>query len=184
MSPDRRSLIRTFTLTLLAFLVLASTAYGISSSQLKVTRIQEHQLHDDTGTLRFFRHHGWLLNPRHRETRDWAVGAIEAARHRIPVLRTRLARTRSRLRPSFAHLAGWVCIHSREAAWHANTGNGFYGGRQMTYGWAGRVQNAALLTPTKQIAAAEAEAATHGWSYSWMRGQWPNTFPPCAGLFA
>lgn len=138
----------------------------------------------DVGTMRFFRHHGWLLNPRHRETRDWAVGAIEVARHRIPVVKARLARTRARLQPPLGHLAGWVCIHSREGAWNAQTGNGFYGGLQMTYGWAGRVQNAALLSPAQQIAAAEAEASEHGWSYQWMQSQWPNTFPPCAGLFA
>lgn len=75
-------------------------------------------------------------------------------------------------------------MHSREGAWNANTGNGYFGGLQMTYGWAGRVTNAALLTPAEQIAAAEAEASEHGWSYSWMQSQWPATFPPCAGLFA
>jgi hypothetical protein len=173
---------RRLTLTMLASLVLAPCAYGISSSELQ--RDQERQLHIDTGTLRFFRHHGWLLDPRHRETRDWALGAIEAARHRIPAFRARLARTRARLRPPPGHVAGWACIQRREAGWNANTGNGFYGGLQMTYGWAGRVQNAALLTPAEQMAAAEAEAAEHRWSYSWMRSQWPNTFPPCAGLFA
>ncbi|HEV7639315.1 MAG TPA: hypothetical protein VGO39_00425 [Gaiellaceae bacterium] len=174
---------RRLTVTMLASFVLAPCAYGVSSSELKHVRIHERQLQVDTGTLRFFRNHGWLLDPRHRETRDWAVGAIEVARHRIPVVRARLARLRARLRPA-GHVAGWSCIQSREARWNANTGNGFYGGLQMTYGWAGRVRNAALLTPAAQIAVAEAEASEHGWSYAWMRGQWPNTYPPCAGLFA
>jgi hypothetical protein len=175
---------RRLTLTMLASCVLAPCAYGFSSSELESARIQERQLHVDTGTLRFFRHHGWLLDPRHRETRDWAIGAIEVARHRIPVFRARLARARARLQPQPGHVAGWSCIQSREAAWHANTGNGYYGGLQMTYGWAGRVRNAALLTPAEQIAVAEAEAAEHGWSYGWMRSQWPNAYPACAGLFA
>ncbi|MDX6451610.1 MAG: Transglycosylase-like domain [Gaiellaceae bacterium] len=168
---------------MLASLVLAPCAYGISSREVLRDRDQEHQLHVDTGTMKFFRHHGWLLDPRHRETRDWALGAIEAARHRIPVLRARLARARSRLRPPPGHRAGWVCIHSGEAAWNADTGNGFYGGLQMSYGWAGRVRNAAVLTPAEQMAVAEAEAAEHGWGDGWMRSQWPNTYPRCAGLF-
>jgi hypothetical protein len=169
----------------LASFVLAQYAYGGAASVLRDDRVQERQLRADTGTLRFFRHHGWLLDPRHRETRDWAVGAIEVARHRIPVFRARLARARARLRPQPGHVAGWSCIHNREAAaWSANTGNGYYGGLQLSYGWAGRVRNAALLTPAEQMAVAEAEAAGHGWSEPWMRGQWPNTYPPCAGLFA
>lgn len=86
-------------------------------------------------------------------------------------------------KPVLGHLSGWLCIHSREGAWTAQTGNGYYGGLQMTYGWAGRVGNAALLSPAQQMSAAEAEAALHGWSYDWMQHQWPNTFPPCAGFF-
>ena len=53
----------------------------------------------------------------------------------------------------------------------------------MSYGWMGVVGNAALLSPARQMALAEQVAAQHGWSYSWMAGQWPNTYPPCAGLF-
>jgi hypothetical protein len=148
-----------FFLPPLASFVLAQYAYGGAASVPRDDRVQERQLRVDTGTLRFFRHHGWLLDPRHRETRDWAVGAIEVARR--------------------------SCIHNREAAaWSANTGNGYYGGLQLSYGWAGRVRNAALLTPAEQIAVAEAEAARHRWSEPWMRGQWPNTYPPCARLFA
>lgn len=98
-------------------------------------------------------------------------------------MRRELAQTREALRP-LGHLSGWICIHQREGAWDADTGNNYYGGLQMTYGWAGRVTNAALLSPGQQIAAAEAEASEHGWSYSWMQSQWPRTFPPCAGLFA
>jgi hypothetical protein len=158
---------RRLTLTMLASFVLAPCAYAISS-QLKHVRAHERQPHVD---------------PRQRATHLRAVGAIEAARQRVPVFRARLARARARVRPQPGHLAGWSCIHSREADWSANTGNGFYGGLQMSYGWAGRVQNAALLAPTEQIAIAEAEAAEHGWSYAWMRSQWPNTFPRCAGLF-
>ena len=29
------------------------------------------------------------------------------------------------------HEVGWRCIHSYEGGWHANTGNGYYGGLQL-----------------------------------------------------
>jgi hypothetical protein len=35
----------------------------------------------------------------------------------------------------------------------------------------------------EQMWKAENVSAQHGFSYSWMRGQWPNTFPPCASHF-
>lgn len=82
-----------------------------------------------------------------------------------------------------SHEAGWECIHSREGAWDADTGNGYHGGLQMSYGWAGRVGDAAQLSPSEQMAIADAEAREHGYSYGWMASQWPNTFPPCAGYF-
>jgi hypothetical protein len=87
------------------------------------------------------------------------------------------------LPPLPAHYSGWICIHNREGAWDAQTGNGYYGGLQMTYGWMGVVGNAAKLSPLQQMWAAERVAARYGFSYSFMSGQWPNTFPPCAGYF-
>ena len=90
---------------------------------------------------------------------------------------------RLRPKPQVSHQAGWLCIHSREGAWNANTGNGYYGGLQMTYGWMGQVIRADLLTPMQQMAAAEGGYWKSGYSDAWMRGQWPNTYPPCAHLF-
>ena len=84
---------------------------------------------------------------------------------------------------SIPHYSGWLCIHSREGAWNANTGNGFYGGLQMTYGWMGLVTRADLLSPAQQMRAAETGYRRSGYSDSWMRGQWPQTYPPCARLF-
>jgi hypothetical protein len=84
-----------------------------------------------------------------------------------------------------AHWRGWLCIHSREGAWNADTGNGFYGGLQMTYNWMGVIRGkASWYSPLKQMWAAERVSARYGFSWSWLRGQWPNTYPPCAGLFA
>lgn len=83
--------------------------------------------------------------------------------------------------PSILHRALWLCIHSREGAWNAQTGNGFYGGLQMTYGWDGLVRNAALLSPIAQMRAAETGYRRSGYSRAWLEGQWPNTSPPCLG---
>lgn len=80
------------------------------------------------------------------------------------------------------HLNLWLCIHAREGAWTAATGNGYYGGLQMSYGWEGLVTNAALLSPYRQMAAAEKGYVRHGYSRTWLFHQWPRTAPPCSGL--
>lgn len=80
------------------------------------------------------------------------------------------------------HAAGWICIHNLEGAWNANTGNGYFGGLQAHYDWYG-VARMDLLSPGQQMWHAEHVAAANGFSYSFMQGQWPNTFPPCAGYF-
>ncbi len=76
------------------------------------------------------------------------------------------------------HQALWLCIHSREGAWNANTGNGYLGGLQMTPGWGG-VARPDLLSPAAQMALAERQYRASGYSVSWLEGQWPNTSPPC-----
>ena len=123
------------------------------------------------------------------------LGMMTKARNRWKALAERLRAgsprhpltvgQRSRVSPSASipHESGWLCIHSREGAWNANTGNGFYGGLQMTYGWMGLVTRADLLSPAQQMRAAETGYRRSGYSDSWMRGQWPNTYPPCAGRF-
>jgi hypothetical protein len=94
-----------------------------------------------------------------------------------------LAAIRARAHPAVGHLSGWLCIHHGEGAWNSQTGNGYYGGLQMTYGWMGLVANAALLSPSQQMAAAETGYRRSGYSHAWLSGQWPNTYPPCAGYF-
>lgn len=84
-----------------------------------------------------------------------------------------------------AHLQGWLCIHGREGAWYSNTGNGFYNGLQMTWGWGPLVGDPNNYTPLQVMQAAESEYARQPSTLRdrWMRGQWPNTYPPCASLF-
>jgi hypothetical protein len=80
------------------------------------------------------------------------------------------------------HYNGWNCIHSREGPWDANTGNGYYGGLQAHYDWYG-VARMDLLSPLQQMWHAENTYQNSGYSSAWLHGQWPNTYPPCAGFF-
>lgn len=83
--------------------------------------------------------------------------------------------------PVVAHYALWMCIHSGEGAWNANTGNGYLGGLQMTPGWGG-VARPDLLTPYQQMALAEGQYRASHYSTAWLGQQWPNTSPPCLSL--
>lgn len=53
----------------------------------------------------------------------------------------------------------------------------------MSEGWMGVVYHANLLSPMRQMRLAEHVALLHGFSYSFMKQQWPNTYPPCINLF-
>jgi len=90
----------------------------------------------------------------------------------------RLAITRSRP----PHYAGWICIHNLEGSWD-DDGAPYYGGLQMSEGWMGVVHHANHLSSIEQMWLAERVSARYGFSYSFMKGQWPNTFPPCANYF-
>ena len=89
--------------------------------------------------------------------------------------------TSSRL---LTHRSLWLCIHRGEGSWDSATGNGFYGGLQMTSPW-GRgayyVYRADLLSPAMQMRKAELGYRASGYSTAWLEGQWPNTSPPCLG---
>jgi hypothetical protein len=84
-----------------------------------------------------------------------------------------------------AHYTQWLCIHHFEGAWNANTGNGYYGGLQMdygfmsTYGWSllKLKGTADRWTPLEQMQVAErAYASGRGFN------PWPNTARYCGLL--
>jgi hypothetical protein len=77
-----------------------------------------------------------------------------------------------------SHEQMWLCIHSKEGPWNANTGNGYYGGLQMTSGWGG-VARPDLLSPYQQMQLAETGYAQSGYSLGWIRQQWPNSSYGC-----
>jgi hypothetical protein len=117
----------------------------------------------------------------HKQHLSVYANRLEASLKRLSKLRRLLVQNPYAGLPP--HAQGWLCIHNLEGAWNAQTGNGYYGGLQMTYGWMGLVQNAALMSPSAQMWAAETGLKANGYSSSWLAGQWPNTYPPCAGYF-
>ena len=116
----------------------------------------------ENGSAMFLEWRVWL-------TRQWHARDLIRAQAALVVL----------TRPP--HYAGWLCIHRLEGSWQ-DDGAPYYGGLQMHEGWGG-VYHANLISPLAQMWLAEREAAKNGFSYAYMKGQWPNTFPPCAGHF-
>jgi hypothetical protein len=111
-------------------------------------------------------------------------GRVKFDLWRMRVDRRTIAEARARLRARvIAHRTLWLCIHSREGAWDANTGNGYFGGLQMTAGWFGGPGHLASSDPPAvQMRAAEVQYRASGYSIAWLEGQWPNTSPPCMSL--
>lgn len=79
------------------------------------------------------------------------------------------------------HYASWLCIHAGEGSWTANTGNGFYGGLQMDYGFQ-QTYGPELLrskgtadhwSPLEQMWVAERAYRSRGFY------PWPNTARAC-----
>ena len=100
---------------------------------------------------------------REKVARRW----IRAARYRIS-------------HPPIPHLRLWVCIHNHEGAWNDNTGNGYYGGLQMTSPWGKGdyyVYRADMLTPYQQMQKAETGYRENGYSRAWLEQQWYH--PDC-----
>lgn len=114
------------------------------------------------------------------DARIAAAAAARAARE--------AARARATAGP--AHLAGWLCIHNGRGPGYPHEGTGwnpsheYSGPLQMGGGWGGYPVSDWNALPEEQVYEdAEVVAAAHGFDYSWMAGQWPRTFPPCADLF-
>lgn len=80
------------------------------------------------------------------------------------------------------HYTAWLCIHRGEGSWTAATGNGYYGGLQMDYGFMSSYGGSLLRskgtannwTPLEQMWVAEK-------AYESGRGfyPWPNTARAC-----
>jgi Transglycosylase-like domain len=90
--------------------------------------------------------------------------------------------TRAKLQPRIKYLSAWLCIHAGEGAWNANTGNGYYGGLQMDYGFMSTYGGHLLRskgtadnwTPAEQMMVAERAHDSGRGFYPW-----PNTARKC-----
>lgn len=95
--------------------------------------------------------------------------------------------------PQIGHEQGWRCITNGAhpgSPGDPHEGNGYNGSYAgplgMTTPWSGHYPPGGdwvHSSVSAVYAIAEREAAKHRWSYSWMQGQWPRTFPPCAHYF-
>lgn len=133
-------------------------------------------LHHGNTTLRFLAHNRNVGTKRSRK-------AVRRSAHYLVYYGYKqIHQANSRLLPP--HYYGWICIHENEAAW--NDANApYYGGLQMSWNWMKSVPggDAGKLDPLVQIWIAERVSAKQGFTYKWMKGQWPNTYPPCASYF-
>lgn len=79
----------------------------------------------------------------------------------------------------------WACIHSHEGDWNANTGNGYYGGLQMDYGFM-QSYGAEFLdkwgTADNWPVWAQVTAATRARDSGRGYSPWPNTARMCGLL--
>lgn len=86
------------------------------------------------------------------------------------------------VREPVGNVANWTCIHSHEAAWNADTGNGYHGGLQMDWSFMRAYGRDMLLrygaaaeawTPRDQMVVAERARKTRGYY------PWPQTARMC-----
>lgn len=89
-----------------------------------------------------------------------------------------------------AHYRGWYCITNGAYPGAHHEGNGyngsFTGPLGMTTPWMGHYPPGRDWVHSDVVAVyriAEKESVQQGFSYAWMKGQWPNTYPPCASFF-
>jgi hypothetical protein len=76
----------------------------------------------------------------------------------------------------------FLCIHSHEGSWSANTGNGYYGGLQMDYGFQrtyGREFLAAFGTADNWPPWMQITVAIRAYLSGRGFGPWPNTSRLC-----
>jgi hypothetical protein len=88
------------------------------------------------------------------------------------------------------HYRGWSCITNGAYPGAPHEGNGYAGSYSgplgMTTPWMGYRPPGRDWVHSRIVDVywiAERVSARQGFSWSWMKGQWPNTFPPCARWF-
>lgn len=160
----------------------------LNDSRIGTTRTELlAQVAHSQSVISFFtiRHH-WMVAPRHSSCLrvPWQT-TCRRARAELAAHRWLLDRAQARLLPN--HYDGWACITNGAYAGAPHEGNGvngaYAGPLGMTNPWAGHSGDWVNMEPASVYAIAETVAAKHRFSDSWMRGQWPETYPPCSGYF-
>jgi hypothetical protein len=178
----RRATVLT-TITVAALIVGPTTAQAVErvkcSSKAKVSTqlwCGKENVRRGTTTLRFLNHNKKAGTKKSRHSLK------RSGKYLVRYGNNHIRQATTRNRPP--HYYGWLCIHSREGAWN-DPNAPYYGGLQMSYNWMNAVPggDAGKLPAMQQMWIAERVSAQHGFSYSWMKGQWPNTYPPCASYF-
>ena len=176
---SRRSVIVLLTV-FLGLLVFAMTAKGALAAILGLGNLEPHRGDGHTrvlgrGQIRFdgAGPERWAL--RFRRERELTQRLLRRLAHQRYVILHR--RDLASAVPSWLSDA-FMCIHSHEGAWDANTGNGYYGGLQFGYSewqrFGGRyAARADLASPAEQIAAAVSYWHVAGFA------PWPNTARMC-----
>jgi hypothetical protein len=112
---------------------------------------------------------------------EWWAWKWQQERRQVLELRARL---HARLEPIIQLAIDFLCVHTGEGSWTANTGNGYYGGLQFnldfmrTYGarYLAAHGTADNWEPAEQIATAIVAHTTRGFT------PWPNTARRCGLL--
>jgi Transglycosylase-like domain len=155
----------------------ASTANAQSLEEREHT--QELVLKHAKDVVRFWKHHPKVY------ARHWKFASKDAHFHRqqIKWIRRELKETRHFLhaqvqtQTASVYDPAFMCIHKYEGAWDANTGNGYYGGLQMDYGFMTSYGSSLLhskgtadhWTPSEQIRVAQIARDSGRGYYPWPR---------------
>lgn len=173
----------------LVILVAVAALLGVAPASAQL--VAHHPAHAtvrqiESSQKQNLKHARFLCNYGRNATRRWGC-------HARKWLKRELNETEAVLHPpvtASSHYQGWACITNGATPKSAHEGNGYNGlytgWLGMTTPWAGHYPPGRDWVHSSQAAVyaiAEEVAALHHWDYYWMQGQWPRTFPPCAGYF-
>lgn len=138
----------------------------------------------------YYRERSWyyqdrIFQPRHRS--NFNPERVKSCKYALWVAKSwqHTARALRRTYENPPNYSAWLCIHKGEGAWNSNTGNGYYGGLQMDYGFMSSYGGHLLRTkgtadkwsPLEQVwVAIRAYGSGRGFN------PWPNTARACGLL--
>jgi hypothetical protein len=132
--------------------------------------------------LQNLKHARYVCHYGRHQTKRWNCAAVKW-------LKREYRQTEAVLHPprvlASSDSGAWECIHRYEGAWNSNTGNGYYGGLQMDYGFMrtyGSEFMARWGTADNWPVWAQIQAAIRARDSGRGYGPWPNTARMCGLL--